>query len=93
MDKFITLSEEPKPTIDRSIDQRLSIQWYEDQILWFDYLSKCAFKTENVEEFSSCYKLLYLESLLNKLRIKTICWLSCEQKRRLSDCFLLRSFE
>ena len=56
-----------------TIDQSAFIQWYEDRILSFElfenavHLSKHAFETENVEEFSSLYKLLYLESLLNKI--------------------------
>ena len=71
-DQYITPSEEPKSTIDRSA----FIQWYENRILSFElfglienalHLSKHALETENMEEFSSLYKLLYLESLLNKI--------------------------
>ena len=52
------------------------IQWYEDRILSFElfgmienalHLSKHAFEIKNIDEFSSLYKLLSLESLLNKI--------------------------
>ena len=73
-DKYITPvpAEEPKLTIDRST----FIQWYHDRTLSFELFGlienalhsyKGAFETENLEEFSSFYRLLCLKSLLNKI--------------------------
>ncbi len=69
--QYLTPSEETKQEIDPSI----FIHWYNKRILSFEFfgfienalqLCKHAYENENFEEFSSLYKILYLESLLNK---------------------------
>jgi hypothetical protein len=69
--KYLTPSEEIKQEIDSSI----FIQWYHKRILSFEFigsienalqLCKHAYEIENFDEFSSIYKILSLEYLLNK---------------------------
>ena len=75
-DKYITQSEEPEPTIDRSIDRRLSsgmrIEFFSSNPsislkMLCIHPSKRAFETKNFEEFSPLSELLYLGSLLHEI--------------------------
>lgn len=70
--KYITPTEDTKQEIDPS----LFTQWYNERILSFEFfgclenalqLCKHAYEVENFEGFSSLYKMLYLQSLLNKI--------------------------
>ena len=69
--KYLTSTEETTTDIDPSV----FIQWYHKRILSFEYfgfienalqLCKHAYEIENFDEFSSIYKILHLEYLLNK---------------------------
>ena len=71
-DQYLTSTEEPQSTLDRSI----FIQWYHDRITSFEFfglidnalqLSEHACEVKHLEEFSSLSKLLHLENLLNKI--------------------------